>query len=91
MWDKMNYKKSRQLMNIGIWGGIAVLVVFYATDIMLFGVLVMILVLGGMLQALVFYKCPSCNVHFNIRGGQPDFCPKCGCDLEKSLLSEDKD
>lgn len=83
----MDYRTSYRLMLLGIWGGgIAVLVGMFLGRTLSVGNIIagvgaaaMVVGLG---QALVFYKCPHCGNHFNIRGAKPDYCPKCGGKLE---------
>ena len=44
------------------------------------GAAVMVL---GILQALVFYKCPHCKKRFKIGSRRPSVCPYCGAKLEE--------
>lgn len=85
----MNYKKSYYILLIGIWSGFftafAGLYIESKADHLLIGKILaligLILMLGGIGQALLFYKCPNCGKRLNIRGKQPHFCPECGYNL----------
>lgn len=44
------------------------------------GAAVMVL---GILQALIFYKCPHCKKRFKIGSRRPSVCPYCGAKLEE--------
>ena len=49
------------------------------------GAAVMVL---GILQALVFYKCPHCKKRFKIGSRRPNVCPYCGAKLEDDQPAE---
>ena len=49
------------------------------------GAAVMVL---GILQALVFYKCPHCKKRFKIGSRRPNVCPYCGAKLEDGQPAE---
>ena len=51
------------------------------------GAAVMVL---GILQALVFYKCPPCTKRFKIGSRRPSVCPYCGAKLEDDQPAEQK-
>ena len=36
----------------------------------------------GLLQALIFYKCPHCKKRFKLGSRRPSVCPYCGAKLE---------
>ena len=42
----------------------------------------------GILQALVFYKCPHCKKRFKIGSRRPNVCPYCGAKLEDDQPAE---
>ncbi|MGL4790242.1 MAG: hypothetical protein ACRCW1_02440 [Anaerotignaceae bacterium] len=81
----MDYKKSYTMLSTGVFGG--GVIVFLGLSVgeligSVIGGIGVIAMLGGILQALIFYKCPNCKSHFNIRGRKPDYCPSCGCKLD---------
>lgn len=86
----MNYKKSYHMLIIGIWGGAVItfagLCLGARSNTLIIGNFIaftgLILILGGIGQALIFYKCPNCGKRLNIRGRHPNFCPECGCKLD---------
>lgn len=86
----MGYKKSYYLLTVGILGGAALaftglclasygIAVIFANAAAFLGVCLM---LGGIVQALVFYRCPHCEKSLPIRGRKPDYCPFCGYKLD---------
>lgn len=89
----MDYKLSRKLMWIGIDSGLVLLAASMCikneklvTVLMIAAVAVFAL---GLLQALLFYKCPGCGCKLiKYTGGIPENCPRCGMYL--SLENEDK-
>ena len=34
--------------------------------------------LAGLLQTMVFFRCPNCGSGWDIRDGIPHYCPRCG-------------
>ena len=36
----------------------------------------------GLLQMVLFYKCPHCGAQLEPRGPVPKFCPNCGKELD---------
>ena len=36
----------------------------------------------GLLQMVLFYKCPHCGARLEPRGPVPKFCPNCGKELD---------
>lgn len=79
----MDYKLSRKLMWIGIDSGLVLLAASMCvkneklvTILMIAAVAVFAL---GLLQALLFYKCPFCGCRLiKYTGGIPEHCPGCG-------------
>jgi len=85
----MNFRNSRNLMWIGFILGILIMasgicfenenitVVFMTVGFIIFA-------LAG-IQAFIFYICPFCRASLmNVRGGIPDYCPKCGKKLKEN-------
>lgn len=86
----MDYKKSYYILEMGVLGGAGITFIglwlgnkwdtsIIGNVIALTGLAIM---LTGIGQAFLFYKCPDCGKRFNIRDRQPRFCPKCGFKLE---------
>lgn len=75
----MNHQRSYLLLNGGILGGAAVVLMGLGAKIGLAGNLIaatgLAAMLSGIGQALVF---PGCGRRLNIRGKKPDYCPGCG-------------
>lgn len=69
-------------MHVGLWAGVFIGVVGALNEARLIGYIGIILMLGSIVQAFIFYKCPNCNKSFNIRGKKPKYCPECGSSLE---------
>lgn len=85
----MDYKKSYYMLLTGIWSGAIMTFIggcvatgfgmtMIGNAIVFIGLMRM---LGGIAQALIFYKCPNCGKKLNVRGRQPKYCPECGCRL----------
>ncbi|MBE7020578.1 MAG: hypothetical protein E7411_03985 [Ruminococcaceae bacterium] len=84
----MNFRKSRNLMWIGL--AVAIVVMILGTGFenekvtgwfMFFGTLIFI---AALLQAFALYICPHCGYSLmNVRGSVPAHCPKCGNELKE--------
>ncbi len=79
----MDYNKSHLIAHLGLWIGLVIGVLGAYIEIDFIAYLGVILMVGGLIQTLIFYKCPNCNKPFNIRGKKPQYCPECGKILEK--------
>ena len=84
----MSYKKSYLLLSIGIIGGAVIVFIglglgmkigFLGNAVAFIGLVAM---LGGIVQALVFCKCPKCGTLLKIRGKKPNCCHGCGYKLD---------
>lgn len=84
----MDYKKSYHLLQAGVLGGavavfiglgLSMKIVFLGNSIAFIGLAAM---LGGILQAFIFYKCPKCGTLLKIRGKKPNCCHGCGYKLD---------
>ena len=76
----MNYKTSKTVMSAFCIAAIPFALFSGVAFVM--GIVAAALVCIGVLQTLIFYKCPHCGVHFDIRGRVPKFCPACGKKLD---------
>ena len=71
----MNYKKSYCMLVTGIWSGVVMIFIGGCLEIRCgvamignaIAVIGLMLMTGGIVQALIFYKCPNCGKRFNIR------------------------
>lgn len=93
----MDYKLSRKLMWICIDSGLVLLAasMCFKNEKLVVGLMIAaVAVFGlGMLQALLFYKCPECKCSLiKSTGGIPENCPKCGAylALEEKYENEQK-
>ena len=84
----MSYKKSSFLLSIGVIAGAVVVLIglgigmkigFLGNVVAFIGLAAM---LGGIAQALIFYRCPKCGTLLKIRGKKPDYCHSCGYKLD---------
>ena len=84
----MDYKKSYYILQAGVLGGavavfiglgLSMKIVLLGNSIAFIGLAAM---LGGILQALIFYKCPKCGTLLKIRGKKPNCCHGCGYKLD---------
>ena len=75
----MDYKKSYVLMQVG---GVAGILVNLAAAILPGSLFLMIVgtvtALAAIIQAKIFFRCPHCGGHWDIRGRIPHCCPECG-------------
>lgn len=79
----MDYRKSWGLLWAGFTVGLVtgVLAVFTEWEWLL--LISSLFVLGGILQAAAFYRCPHCGARLlGVRGQIPACCPACGHTLK---------
>ena len=73
--DHMDYKKSCYMLATGIWSGMVMIFLGgylemgcgVATIGNATAFMGLMLMAGGIVQTLIFYKCPNCGKRFNIR------------------------
>lgn len=80
----MNYRNSHKLM----WGLFIVcfllLAVGYIKNEMIYYVLGTLCTIAGILQSVIFYRCPYCYKSLmDGRDGILQYCPHCGNELKK--------
>lgn len=84
----MSYQKSYSLFHIGVIGGAVFVFIGLSLSmkIGLIGSAVALLglaaMLGGIVQVLVFCKCPKCGTLLKLRGKKPNCCHGCGYKLD---------
>lgn len=83
----MDHKKSRRIMNICVWIGVALYAASFilvmlsvrgstALTVAILGTLV---IMAGAIQAYFHMRCPHCDGSLYLRGvPKPNFCPHCG-------------
>ena len=86
--NNISYKKSYFLLSIGVIVGAVVVFIglglgmkigFLGNAVAFIGLVAM---LGGIMQALIFFKCPKCGMLLKIRGKKPNCCHGCGYRLD---------
>lgn len=79
---RMDYKTSFALLRAGLWIGLLVALIGTNLKNMIVTWIGLGLVLAGIVQALIFYRCPNCGKHLKLSTRGQEKCPKCGCALE---------
>jgi len=74
----MDYKKSYLLFNCCLYAGLALCIVSLMTKVTWVGIIGTIVIVLGMLQTVIFYRCPNCHKVLNYKGRKPKHCPECG-------------
>ena len=74
----MDYQKSYVLMWVGIIAGFILAAVGGALAIKWLAAMGALILLAGILQTFLFFRCPHCGGHWDTRGGVPHYCPECG-------------
>ena len=89
--QNMDYRKSYHLLHAGVGGGAVVVFIglslsmktgfvgFMGNAVAFIGLAAM---LGSVLQAFLFCKCPKCGTLLKIRGKKPNCCHGCGYELD---------
>lgn len=74
----MNYKRSEKLFSVMCYLCIALVVVSTILEIRWLSAAGLGVLALGLLQMLLFYKCPYCGKHFSLGKRRPGYCPECG-------------
>ncbi len=74
----MNCQKSYMLMWIGVITGFILMLIGGLLAIKWLLVLGGVAFLAAVFQTLLFFRCPCCGGHWDVRGGVPHYCPECG-------------
>ena len=80
--SNLDYKKSYFVALVGFCIGIIAIFLGAAANTLSIGYVGFILIIGSLVQTIIFYRCPKCDSPFNIRGKKPKHCPECCCKLE---------
>ena len=74
----MDYQKSYVLMWIGVVTGFVLMLVGGSLTIKWLLVPGGAVFMVGIFQTLLFFRCPHCYGHWDIRRRIPHYCPECG-------------
>ena len=74
----MDYQKSYVLMWVGIIAGFILAAVGGALATKWLAAMGTLILLAGILQTFLFFRCPHCGKLWDTRGGVPHYCPECG-------------
>ena len=74
----MDYQKSYVLMWVGIIAGFILAAVGGALAIKWLAAMGALILLAGILQTFLFFRCPHCGGLWDTHGGVPHYCPECG-------------
>ena len=80
--DIMDYKKSYLLFRVCLYAGMILCIISLMIKISWPGMLGIVIVILGISQTAVFYRCPNCHKALNFRGRKPKYCPECGFELD---------
>ena len=78
----MNYKVSERAMVTSCAVGILIVMLGNRRQSLMMSAVGAAVMVLGLLQAFVFYKCPHCKKRFKIGSRRPSVCPYCGVKLE---------
>lgn len=74
----MDYRKSEKLFSAACYLCIALVVVSTFLEIRWLSAAGLGILVLGVLQMLLFYKCPHCGARLSLRDKKPAYCPECG-------------
>lgn len=74
----MDYKKSYRLFRFCLYLGIALMLFALLIKVYWIGIPGVVIVLLGLIQVAIFYRCPGCGASFDFRTRMPKYCPQCG-------------
>ncbi len=77
----MNLYTSYMLLNISYMLTFMLCAASMLSDILWLGFAGVVVLIAGLIQACIFYRCPSCGKRLPILSGRPDCCPHCGARL----------
>ena len=79
----MDYRLSERMMVSACAAGILIVMLGNRRQSLTMSAVGAGLMVLGLLQALIFYKCPHCKKRFKIGSRRPSVCPYCGAKLEE--------
>ena len=78
----MDYRLSERMMVSACAAGILIVMLGNRRQSLTMSAVGAGLMVLGLLQALIFYKCPHCKKRFKLGSRRPSVCPYCGAKLE---------
>lgn len=78
----MNYRVSERMMLSACAAGILIVMLGNRRQSLTMSAVGAGMMVLGLLQALLFYKCPHCKKRFKLGARRPSVCPYCGEKLE---------
>ena len=78
----MDYKVSERAMVTSCAVGILIVMLGNRRQSLMMSAVGAAVMVLGILQALIFYKCPHCKKRFKLGSRRPGVCPYCGAKLE---------
>ena len=78
----MYYKKGEKLFSVSSYICIALVLASSILRIRWLSAAGLGVLALGLLQMVLFYKCPHCGAQLEPRGPVPKFCPNCGKELD---------
>ena len=84
----MDYRLSERMMVSACAAGILIVMLGNRRQSLTMSAVGAGLMVLGLLQALIFYKCPHCKKRFKIGSRRPSVCPYCGAKLEDDQPAE---
>ena len=79
----MDYRLSERMMVSACAAGILIVMLGNRRQSLTMSAVGAGLMVLGLLQTLIFYKCPHCKKRFSIGAKRPKVCPHCGKSLEE--------
>lgn len=77
----MDFKTSKLLFNITRYIGLVLILIAALAKVLLPLIVGAVVLIGGIAQAVVFYRCPHCRKPMELMGKIPKHCPECGEEL----------
>ena len=84
----MDYRLSERMMVSACAAGILIVMLGNRRQSLTMSAVGAGLMVLGLLQALIFYKCPHCKKRFKLGSRRPSVCPYCGAKLEDDQPAE---
>ena len=78
----MDYRLSERMMVSACAAGILIVMLGNRRQSLTMSAVGAGLMVLGLLQALIFYKCPHCGAHMRLRERKTGYCPECGEKLD---------
>ena len=74
----MDFRKSYVLMQVGGITGLLIMGAAFLAEVEWLVAEGTVVGLAAIIQAWFFFCCPRCGGAWDVRGGIPAYCPKCG-------------